>query len=429
MLDKKFVLEDSDFVVEQMKRRGLNIDLTEFINISNEKKDLLMKVEKLRAEKNKASKLIGERKKEGKDTKDAISEMKKVSDEVEEMEEKLKELDDSIRNILLTIPNIPHKSVPEGCSPEDNKEIRTFGDKPEFSFNPKPHWEVGKKLGILDFRKAAKMTGARFAVYFGAGALLERALIQFMLDVHTEKKKYREVIPPFIVNEQSLLGTGNLTKFEDDLFKLRGYSWYMIPTAEVPLTNLYREEILDYESLPKRFVSYTPCFRQEAGSYGKDVRGLIRLHQFNKIELMVFSLPENSYQELEEMTRDAEKVLQRLGLHYRVVELCTGDLGFAGAKTYDIELWMPQRQSFVEISSCTNCEDFQARRANIRFRRDSGSKPEYVHTLNGSGVAVGRTVSSILECYQQEDGSVTVPEALRPYMDGLEKISGSDEGN
>ncbi|MCP2606588.1 serine--tRNA ligase, partial [Candidatus Aminicenantes bacterium AC-708-I09] len=292
----------------------------------------------------------------------------------------------------------------------------------EFSFEPKPHWEIGKKLGILDFERATKIAGARFPLYIGAGAKLERALINFMLDIHTKEKGYIEVLPPFIANKESLIGTGNLPKFEYDLFKLRGYDWYLIPTAEVPLTNIFRDEILKEDELPKRFVSYTPCFRKEAGSYGKDVKGLIRQHQFNKVELMTFSLPENSYEELERLTTDAEEILKRLGLHYRVVVLCTGDLGFASAKTYDLEVWMPHRKDYVEISSCSNFEDFQARRANIRFKRKNKSKPEFVHTLNGSGLAIGRTVSAILENFQQEDGSVVIPKALRPYMDGLEKI-------
>lgn len=352
-----------------------------------------------------------------------ISQMKTVGEEIKNLEDELREVDAKLQKILLNIPNLPHKSVPKGKSSEDNLEVRRFGKKPKFSFASQPHWEIGKRLGILDFERASKIAGSRFAVYFGAGAKLERALINFMLDIHTRERGYQEVIPPFIANEESLTGTGNLPKFEKDLFKLKGYHWYMIPTAEVPLTNLYREEILEASILPKRFVAYTPCFRREAGSYGKDIRGLIRQHQFNKVELMTFSLPENSYQELERMTTDAEEVLKRLELHYRVVALCTADLGFAGAKTYDLELWMPSRNDYLEISSCTNCEDFQARRAGIRFRREPKSKPEFVHTLNGSGVAVGRTVSALLEAFQQGDGSVIIPHALRPYMDGKERIS------
>lgn len=423
MFDIKFVFENTDFVIKKSKARGVNINLDEFIKLYKQKRTCLKRVENLRFEKNKTSQLISQMKKEEKDASSIISEMKKVSEEIKRLGEELKEIDKNLRKILLIIPNIPHESVPEGQRPEDNVKVRSFGEKPKFSFPIKPHWDIGKRLGILDFERAAKIAGSRFAIYFGAGAQMERALINYMLDIHTKEKGYKEVLPPFIANKESLTGTGNLPKFENDLFKLRGYSWYMIPTAEVPLTNLYREEILEESSLPQRFVAYTPCFRREAGSYGKDIRGLIRQHQFNKVELMTFSLPENSYEELERMTVDAEEVLKRLGLHYRVVILCTADLGFAGAKTYDLELWMPHRKKYLEISSCTNCEDFQARRADIRFRRDSKSKPEFVHTLNGSGVALGRTVSAILESFQQEDGSVFIPEALRPYMDGLERIT------
>jgi len=423
MLDIKFVQENPEIIVKKTESRGLRMDLNGFLKLIQQKKEFLKKVEELRFDRNKTSKLIGQMKKEGKDASSQIREMKKVGKEIKGLEEKLREADENLNKVLLDIPNIPHESVPEGQTPDDNVEVRRFGEKPPFSFPLKPHWEIGKKLGILDFERAAKIAGSRFAVYLGAGAQLERALINFMLDIHTREKDYKEVIPPFIANRDSLIGTGNLPKFEADLFKLRGYQWYMIPTAEVPLTNIYREEILDADSLPKRFVAYTPCFRREAGSYGKDIRGLIRQHQFNKVELMTFALPEKSYHELEKMTEDAEEVLKRLGLHYRVVTLCTAELGFSGAKTYDLELWMPYRKNYLEISSCTNCEDFQARRARIRFRRGGKSKPEFIHTLNGSGVALGRTVSAILEAYQQEDGSVIIPEALRPYMNGLEKIS------
>jgi seryl-tRNA synthetase len=423
MLDIRFVQENPDIVVKKTESRGLKIELDDFLKIIQKKKEFLKKAEELRFERNKTSRLIGQMKKEGKDTSSQIREMKKVGNKIKRLEEKRREMDEKLNKILLDIPNIPHDSVPEGQTPDDNAEVRRFGEKPVFSFPLKPHWEVGKKLGILDFERAAKIAGSRFAVYLGAGAQLERALINFMLDLHTREKDYKEVIPPFIANKDSLIGTGNLPKFEKDLFKLRGYQWYMIPTAEVPLTNIYREEILDADSLPKRFVAYTPCFRREAGSYGKDIRGLIRQHQFNKVELMTFALPEKSYQELEKMTKDAEDVLKRLDLHYRVVTLCTAELGFSGAKTYDLELWMPYQKKYLEISSCTNCEDFQARRASIRFRRGGESKPEFIHTLNGSGVALGRTVSAILEAYQQEDGSVIVPEVLRPYMNGLERIT------
>lgn len=422
MLDAKLVQEKPDFIIQKISVRGLDLDLDEFLSLSQEKKSLLRRIEDLRYELNKTSKLIGQMKKEGKDAADIVADVKTISDEIKDLDDRFRELDARAKDVLLNIPNIPHESVPAGVSSEDNVEVRQFGEKPQFSFDIEPHWDIGKRLGILDFERASKLAGSRFAVYLGAGALLERALINFMLDIHTKERGYREVIPPFISNEASLIGTGNLPKFEEDLFKLQGQNWYMIPTAEVPLVNLYREEILEGEILPDRFVAYTPCFRSEAGSYGKDIRGLIRQHQFNKVELVSFALPEKSYEELERLTSDAEEVLKRLGLHYRVVLLCGGEMGFAGAKTYDLELWMPHRQKYLEISSCTNCEDFQARRADIRFKRQPKAKPEFVHTLNGSGVALGRTVSAILESYQQEDGSVLIPEALKPYMDGMERI-------
>jgi seryl-tRNA synthetase len=422
MLDPKLVEENPGLVEKKIALRGINLDLDEFVKRTREKKAFIRQIETLRFELNKTSKEIGKMKGQGENPSALINEMKKVSDEIKELEGTYKKLDEELKQILLGIPNIPHESVPEGLDSESNEEVRVYGEKPTFSFDPKPHWEIGKNLGILDFDRAAKLAGARFAVYLGHGARLERALINFMLDVHTKERGYKEVIPPFIANEESLVGTGNLPKFEEDLFKLRGQPWYLIPTAEVPLTNLYRGEILEGDSLPQRFVAYTPCFRSEAGSYGKDIRGLIRQHQFNKVELASFAPPERSYEELDKLTGDAEEVLKRLELHFRTVVLSTGDMGFAGAKTFDLELWMPHRDKYVEISSCTNCEDFQARRANIRFRREPKSKPEFVHTLNGSGVALGRTVSAILECYQQEDGSVLIPEVLRPYMDRLERI-------
>jgi seryl-tRNA synthetase len=427
MLDLKFVEENPDLVREKTASRGLKLDFSEFLKLSQERRYILKKVESLRSEQNKASKSIGEMKQQKKDASSLIKEMKSIAKDIKEREIPLKETEDKLKDFLLGIPNIPHESVPVGQNPEMNAVIRTVGKKPEKPFEPLPHWEIGKTLGILDFERASKIAGARFAVYMGSGAKLERALINFMLDIHTSEKGYKEVIPPFIANSASLTGTGNLPKFEDDLFKLRGYEWYMIPTAEVPLTNLYREEILDGGKLPLRYVAYTPCFRQEAGSYGKDIRGLIRLHQFNKVELMSFVKPEDSYDELERMTADAEEVLKRLELPYRVVVLCTGDMGFAGAKTYDLELWMPHRKKYLEISSCTNCEDFQARRADIRFRRDPDAKPEFVHTLNGSGVAIGRTVSALLEVFQEQDGTVVIPDALRPYLDGLEQITPGTE--
>jgi len=423
MLDAKFVLENLESVQNRLAARGPRISLEEFVRVSREKKDVLKKVEDLRAEKNKASEEVSQLKKEGKDASSLIADMRKVGAAIASLDEKLKVFEEELKTTLLNVPNIPHESVPVGRGAEDNKEVRRFGNRPEFGFKPQAHWDVGEKLRILDFERAAKITGSRFTVYFGTGARLERALINFMLDLHTRERGFTEVLPPFIANADSLTGTGNLPKFKEDLFKLEGFDWYLIPTAEVPLTNIYRNEILDGAVLPIRFAAYTPCFRSEAGSYGKDVRGLIRQHQFNKVEMMIFSRPEGSFDELEYMTSSAEEVLKRLGLHHRVVLLSTGDMGFASAKTYDLEVWMPSRDGFMEISSCSNCADFQARRSNIRFRRESKGKPEFVHTLNGSGLAVGRTVSAILENFQQADGSIVVPEALRPYMNGLERIS------
>jgi seryl-tRNA synthetase len=422
MLDAKFVLEHLDSVQNRLATRGQRIDLGDFVRASRRKKEILLEVEELRAEKNRTSEEISQMKKEGTDASARILEMRKVGEQISRLEEDLKAVDDEIRTTLLNIPNMPHESVPVGGGPADNREERRSGRPPEFGFEPRPHWDIGEDLGILDFERAAKITGSRFAVYMGAGALLERALINFMLDLHTRERGFTEVLPPFIANAESLTGTGNLPKFKEDLFKLEGYDWYLIPTAEVPLTNIYRNEILGGARLPTRFVAYTPCFRSEAGSYGKDVRGLILQHQFNKVEMMIFSLPEASFAELEFMTASAEEVLKRLGLCHRVVLLSTGDMGFASAKTYDLEVWMPSRNGFMEISSCSNCVDFQARRSNIRFKRGPKAKPEYAHTLNGSGLAVGRTVSAILENFQQKDGSVVIPEALRPYMKGLERI-------
>jgi seryl-tRNA synthetase len=423
MLDPKYVLDNVDSVQDRLGTRGPRIDLSGLVNISAEKKALLKRVEDLRAEKNRASEEVSRMKRDERDASTLIADMRKVGDEIAGLEERLKALEEGIREFLLNIPNIPHESVPVGRGAEDNREVRVWGERPAFGFEPQAHWDVGEKLGILDFERAAKITGSRFTVSYGAAALLERALISFMLDIHTKERGFLEVLPPFIANAVSLTGTGNLPKFKEDLFKLEGYDWYLIPTAEVPLTNLYRDEILDGATLPRRFAGWTPCFRSEAGSHGKEVRGLTRQHQFNKVEMMVFSLPERSFDELEHMTASAEEVLKRLGLHHRVVLLSTGDMGFASAKTYDLEVWMPSRGGFLEISSCSNCADFQARRSNIRFRRAPKAKPEFVHTLNGSGLAVGRTVSAILENFQRRDGSVAVPEVLRPYMGGLELIA------
>jgi seryl-tRNA synthetase len=423
MLDPRFVLENRDFVVGRMASRGIALDLGEFVRFSVEKKSVLKASEDLRAERNKSSEEVARLKRDGLDAAGLIAAMKVVGDRIKVLDDEIRVFDEKIRAALLNIPNIPHDSVPEGKTAADNIVVRTVGAPPEFAFAPQAHWDIGVKLGILDFDRAAKITGSRFTVYLGAGARLERALINFMLDIHTRDRGFTEVIPPFIANEASLTGTGNLPKFAEDLFKLEKYPWYLIPTAEVPLTNFYRDEIIDGGILPRRLAAYTPCFRSEAGSYGKDIRGLIRQHQFNKVEMMIFSPPDRSFDELEYMTAGAEEVLKRLGLAYRVMALCTGDMGFASMKTYDLEVWMPSRKGYMEISSCSNCGDFQARRANIRFRKEPKAKPEFVHTLNGSGLAVGRTVSAILENYQKQDGTVVVPEALRPYMDGRDVIA------
>ena len=423
MLDSKFVLDHFDEVRKSLELRGpFGPVLDEFRDATLKERDQLRNLEELRARKNRLSEQFIKEKQAGKEAGDLILESRKIGEQIESLGKEMEENVKQWRELNLSIPNIPHQTVPVGRSSADNVVERIVGKPPQFAFVPEPHWDIGTRLGILDFERAAKITGSRFAVYFGAGALLERALINFMLDIHTKEKNFREVLPPFIANEASLTSTGNLPKFAADLFKLEGYKWYLIPTAEVPLTNIFRNEILNATILPQSFVAYTPCFRSEAGSYGKDIRGLIRQHQFNKVELMIFSLPECSFSELERMTEAAEEVLKRLGLAYRVVSLCTADLGFASSKTYDLEVWMPDRKDYMEISSCSNCTDFQARRSGIRFRREPKARPEFVHTLNGSGLAVGRTVSAILENYQQEDGSVLIPPALRSYMDGLEKI-------
>jgi len=406
--------------------RGVEIDWGAFLRLDSERRELIQKVEALRSKQNRYSEEISRIKREGGDPRELIAEMRGVAKEVKELERLLREKEEELRRFLLNVPNLPHESVPVGDGPEDNVEVRKWGEPPEFDFEPRPHWEIGERLGILDFERGAKLAGARFTLYRGLGAQLERALINFMLDLHIREHGYTEVLPPFMVNREVMTGTGQLPKFEEDLFKIEGMDFYLVPTAEVPVTNIHREEILREEDLPIKYVSYTPCFRKEAGSYGRDVRGIIRQHQFNKVELVKFSLPENSYEELETMLLDAEEVLKRLGIHYRVVELCTGDLGFSASKTYDIEVWLPGQGEYKEISSCSNCEDFQARRASIRFKRNGRKGTELVHTLNGSGLAVGRTVVAILENYQQPDGSVVVPEVLRPYMGGVERITPED---
>ncbi len=423
MLDLKFIQKNPHLVQEAINKRQLSINIEEFLELDKERRKVTQEVEELRRKRNLASSEVGKLKKEGKDISEKVKELSVLSEKIKELEAKKKELDEKIYIFRLNIPNIPAPDVPVGKSEEDNVEVKKWGDKPNFSFEPKPHWEIGTKLGGLDFKRASKITGARFVVYWKWAAKLERALINFMIDVHTKEHGYIEVLPPFIVNRDSLIGTGQLPKFEEDLFKLKGWDYYLVPTAEVPVTNLHRDEVIAEEDLPLCYVAYTPCFRSEAGSYGKDTRGIIRQHQFNKVELVRFAHPENSYEELEKLLSHAESILQKLGLHYRVVVLCTGDLGFSSSKTYDIEVWLPGQNTYREISSCSNFEDFQARRANIRFKPKGSKKTQFLHTLNGSGLAVGRTVVAILENYQQEDGSVIIPEALRPYMDGIEVIT------
>lgn len=422
MLDIKFLRSNLAAVKEAVKNRGTDVDLTAFERMDEDRRGLLRELEGLRHRRNTVSQEIARNKRKGEDSSDMISDMKSVSTEIREKEELLAGIQEGFDPVLYEIPNLPHDSVPVGTSEDDNLVVRTWGSIPERDFEALPHWELGEKLGILDFPRAAKITGSRFALYRGAGALLERALINFMLEVHTREHGYTEVLPPFMVNADSMTGTGQLPKFEDDLFKIEGWNYYLVPTAEVPVTNIHREEILDDEELPIYYTAYTPCFRSEAGSHGKDTRGLIRQHQFNKVELVKFTRPEDSWDELESLTRDAEEILQRLGLPYRVVNLCTGDLGFSSAKTYDLEVWLPGQGLYREISSCSNFCDFQARRADIRFRRKGVSGTRLVHTLNGSGLAVGRTLVAILETCQQADGSVVIPDALLPYTGGMEII-------
>ncbi len=423
MLDIKFIRDNREKVEQALKNRRSDLDITPLFEIDQRRRELLREIEELRNRRNTVSASIGQMKKNREDASEYIAEMKKVGARIKEIDRELSGIEERFREFLLSIPNIPHESVPVGKDEEENVEVKRRGEIPEMAFEPLPHWDVGENLGILDFKRAAKITGARFCVYNGAGARLERALINFMLDLHTQKHGYREVLPPFIVNDASLYGTGQLPKFAEDLFKLEGREFYLIPTAEVPVTNLYRDEILSEDMLPVHHVAFTPCFRSEAGSHGRDVRGIVRQHQFNKVELVKFVKPETSYDELEALLADAEEVLQLLEIPYRVIVLCTGDTGFSAAKTYDIEVWLPGQKRYCEISSCSNFEAFQARRANIRFKKPGG-KTRLVHTLNGSGLAVGRTVVAILENFQQEDGSVRVPEALQPYMGGLDVITG-----
>ena len=425
MLDPTYVRDHTDEVLRRLSTRtgDFAADLAALRVLDKERLDAIQRVESLKREQNSAGEEVARAKKEGRDATEVLAKNKLRAAEIKALDPVLTEIDARRDALMLTFPNLPHESVPVGKSAADNPVIRSWGTPRTFSFAPQGHSELGERLGILNFERATRMSGARFSVLTGAGARLERALINFMLDVHTREHGYTEVVPPFLVNRNALTGTGNLPKFEQDLFKVAGeWDLFLIPTAEVPLTNLHREEILDGRQLPIKYTAYTPCFRSEAGSYGADVRGLIRQHQFDKVELVKFTTPEQSHAELESLTRNAETILERLNLPYRRVLLCTGDMGFASAKTFDIEVWLPSQKTFREISSCSNTEGFQARRANIKFRADGSGKPQHVHTLNGSGLAVGRTLIAILENFQEEDGSVRVPEALRPYMGGLERI-------
>ncbi len=416
MLDMRFVRDNLPLVEQALNNRNASVDLTEFTGLEKRRRELLVEVEALKSKRNTVSQEVSRLKKAGQDAEALILEMRGVGDKIAELDGEVKDIEGKLTSILLYIPNIPHASVPVGADEEANPEVRRWGEPRKFDKQPLAHYEIGEKLGILDFERGGKVSGARFTFSKGLGARLERSLISFMLDLHTQEHGYTEFFPPFIVNKESMFGTGQLPKFAEDMFKLEGYEYYLIPTAEVPVTNYHRGEILEAKDLPFYYTAYSACFRAEAGAAGRDTRGLIRQHQFNKVELVKFVKPEDSYEELEKLTLNAEKVLQRLELPYRTILLCTGDMGFSSAKTYDLEVWLPSAGRYREISSCSNFEDYQARRAEIKFRREPKAKPEYVHTLNGSGVAVGRTVAAILENYQQEDGSVVVPDALRPYM-------------
>lgn len=423
MLDLKFIRSNLELIKNMLKNRGYDTDLSIFETADQKRRELLPALEALRHRRNKVSEEIAAMKKRGEDAGGVIAEMKTVSSEIKERESELSTVEEQLAPMIMIIPNVPDSTVPVGSDENDNPVIQTWGEIRQMDFEPLPHWEIGERLGILDFARAAKIAGARFALYRGEGARLERALINFMLDIHTKEHGYTEVLPPFMVNSAAMTGTGQLPKFEEDLFKIEKWDFYLIPTAEVPVTNIHREEILQEDDLPVYYVAYTPCFRSEAGSYGKDTRGLIRQHQFNKVELVKFTRPEESYDELEKLTDNAEEILERLDLPYRKVCLCTGDLGFSAAKTYDLEVWLPGQNLYREISSCSNFTDFQARRAGVRFKKKGAGGTQLVHTLNGSGLAVGRTLVAVLENYQQKDGSVVIPEALRPYMGGLEVIA------
>ncbi|MBU5674300.1 serine--tRNA ligase [Paenibacillus brevis] len=424
MLDVKILRNNYARVEEALNNRGKSLDLiAAFPQLDERRRALLQETETLKSRRNTVSAEVAKRKKNKEDADELILEMREVGDRIKSLDDEVRELEASIEELTMSIPNIPHSSVPVGASEEQNEEIRRWSEPRTFDFTPKAHWDIALELGILDFEAGAKVTGSRFTFYKGLGARLERALISFMMDVHSGDHGYEEMLPPYIVNRDSLYGTGQLPKFEEDLFKLTEGDYYLIPTAEVPVTNYHREEILSAEDLPKKYVAYSSCFRSEAGAAGRDTRGLIRQHQFNKVEMIKIVHPDSSYEELEQMTANAERILQLLNLPYRVLALCTGDLGFTAAKTYDLEVWLPESGMYREISSCSNVEDFQARRANIRYRPEPKAKPEFVHTLNGSGLAVGRTVAAILENYQREDGSVEIPEVLRPYMGNVQEIT------
>lgn len=416
MLDMKFVRENPELVMDAMRKRNANVNLDEFLELEKKRRELTLQVEALKSQRNAASQEIGKMKKAGENADAQMAEVRALGDKIAEDDKELKDIEARLKEILMTIPNMPAADTPVGSSDADNPVVRTWREPAKFAFEPQAHWDIGEKLNILDVERAGKVSGARFTFYRGLGSRLERSVINFFLDIHTGENGYTEFFPPFIVNKDSMQGTGQLPKFAEDMFKLEGLDYYLIPTAEVPITNLHRDEILSGDDLPLYYTAYSACFRAEAGSAGRDTRGLIRQHQFNKVELVKFTKPEDSWDELEKLTANAEKVLQLLELPYRVVRLCTGDIGFSSAATYDLEVWLPAANCYREISSCSNFLDFQARRANIRFRCDTKSKPEFVHTLNGSGVAVGRTVAAILENYQQADGSVIVPKVLRPYM-------------
>ena len=422
MLDIKLIREEPELVKRVIRDRGMEADVDGILELDERRRGLLVEVEQLKHERNRASDEIVALKKSGGDAAPIVERMKEISDRIKEMDLSVRDVDERLRALMLEIPNIPHDSVPVGSDPEANVEVRRWGEPPQFTFKPRPHWEIGEALDILDFKRGAKIASARFTLLKGAGALLERALINFMLDLHTREHGYTEIFPPILNNPEAFVGVGQLPKFSKDMFWCRDDELLLVPTAEVPLTNIHRDEMLRGEDLPLKYAAYTPCFRREAGSYGKDVRGIIRQHQFNKVELVKYAHPDDSFEELEGLTSDAEDVLKKLGIHYRVVVLCTADIGFSAAKCYDLEVWLPAAGEFKEISSCSCCTDFQARRANIRFKQGGGGKPRFAHTLNGSGIAIGRTMAAILENFQLDDGRVVVPTALQPYMNGMTLI-------